>query len=216
MPGRTEIAQLELIVDLLGTPSEAIWPEFNSLPALENFTLKQQPYNNLKQRFPWLSAAGLRLLNFLFMYDPKKRATAEECLQSSYFKENPLRKFFDIILFSFFLFRRWNDWNFVLIFTASDPKLMPTFPQHRNMKKMNPIKEKHEPESTVTDQTNNLPAISDLVNKIYNFKLKCFQNLFSKFWFKLKKTVCYFQLGTLVKKRRVDWVNAHEWIKRKN
>jgi len=54
--------------------------------------LKQQPYNNLKQRFPWLSAAGLRLLNFLFMYDPKKRATAEECLQSSYFKEAPLRE----------------------------------------------------------------------------------------------------------------------------
>lgn len=93
LPGRTEIAQLELIVDLLGTPSEAIWPEFNSLPALQNFTLKQQPYNNLKQRFPWLSPAGLRLLNFLFMYDPKKRATAEECLQSSYFKEAPLRMY---------------------------------------------------------------------------------------------------------------------------
>lgn len=87
---------MELIVDLLGTPSEAIWPEFNALPALQNFHLKQQPYNNLKQRFPWLSAAGLRLLNFLFMYDPKKRATAEECLQSSYFKEAPLRKIFKI------------------------------------------------------------------------------------------------------------------------
>lgn len=92
LPGRSELGQLELIVDLLGTPSDAIWPEFSSLPALQSFTLKQQPYNNLKQRFPWLSAAGLRLLNFLFMYDPKKRATAEECLQSSYFKEAPLRK----------------------------------------------------------------------------------------------------------------------------
>lgn len=92
MPGTTEIAQLELIVDLLGTPSVAIWPEFGRLPALQNFTLKAQPYNNLKQRFMWLSAAGLRLLNFLFMYDPRKRATAEECLQSSYFKEPPLRE----------------------------------------------------------------------------------------------------------------------------
>ena len=54
--------------------------------------------HNLKQRFPWLSAAGLRLLNFLFMYDPKKRATAEECLQSSYFKEAPLRKFLHQLL----------------------------------------------------------------------------------------------------------------------
>lgn len=94
LPGRSEIQQLELIVDLLGTPSDAIWPGFSELPALQNFTLKQQPYNNLKQRFPWLSAAGLRLLNFLFMYDPRKRATAEECLQSSYFKEAPLRKLF--------------------------------------------------------------------------------------------------------------------------
>lgn len=113
LPGRSEIQQLELIVDLLGkktvdclfytlklmmsflgTPSDAIWPGFSNLPALQNYSLKQQPYNNLKQKFPWLSAAGLRLLNFLFMYDPRKRATAEECLQSSYFKEPPLREYF--------------------------------------------------------------------------------------------------------------------------
>lgn len=102
LPGTTEIAQLELIVDLLGTPSDAIWPEFSGLPALQLFSLKQQPYNNLKQRFPWLSSAGLRILNFLFMYDPKKRATAMECLQSSYFKEAPLRKTFIIFLCFFF------------------------------------------------------------------------------------------------------------------
>ena len=40
---------------------------------MENYTLKKQPYNNLKHKFPWLTPAGLRLLNFLFMYDPKKR-----------------------------------------------------------------------------------------------------------------------------------------------
>merc|ERR1712156_553611 len=68
-------------------------------------TLKNQPYNNVKHKFPWLSAAGLRLLNFLFMYDPGKRATADECLLSSYFKEPPF---------------------------PCDPKLMPSFPQHRN------------------------------------------------------------------------------------
>lgn len=62
------------------------------MPALKNFSLKQQPYNNIKQKFQWLSSAGLRLLNFLFMFDPKKRASAEECLESSYFKEMPLRE----------------------------------------------------------------------------------------------------------------------------
>lgn len=91
LPGRTEVHQIELIIDLLGTPSKEIWPEFPTLPALKNFVLKKQPYNKIKSRFPWLTVAGLRLLNFLFMYDPMKRATAEECLKSTYFKEPPLR-----------------------------------------------------------------------------------------------------------------------------
>merc|ERR1712165_12299 len=43
LPGKSEINQLELVVDLLGTPNDNIWPEFSSLPALEDFTLKQQP-----------------------------------------------------------------------------------------------------------------------------------------------------------------------------
>lgn len=92
-PGKTEIHQLELIVDLLGTPNDQIWNGFSDLPVLRNFSLKRQPYNNIKHVFHWLSPAGLRILNFLFMYDPTRRATAEEALQSSYFKEQPLRKF---------------------------------------------------------------------------------------------------------------------------
>ena len=105
LPGKSEINQLELIIDLLGTPNDQIWPGFSDLPTVQEFTLKTQPYNNLKHKFPWLSQAGLRLLNFLFMYDPSKRATADECLQSSYFKEEPV---------------------------PCNPSLMPSFPQHRN------------------------------------------------------------------------------------
>jgi cyclin-dependent kinase 10 len=92
LPGRSEINQIELIVDLLGTPNDSIWPNCSKLPVLDKFHLKHQPYNNLKFKFNWVSAAGIRLLHLLFMYDPTKRATAEECLQSSYFKENPLRE----------------------------------------------------------------------------------------------------------------------------
>lgn len=106
LPGNGEIAQIDLIIELLGTPSESIWPGFSQLPACQKFTLRSQPYNNLKTKFPTLSQAGLRLLNFLFMYDPKKRASAKESLLSTYFKESPL---------------------------PCDRKLMPSFPQHRNM-----------------------------------------------------------------------------------
>lgn len=82
-------------------------------------------YNNLRHTYPWLSDAGIRLLNFLFMYDPKKRyenfilhnlklnkehfyivfyfrATAADCLESSYFKEAPFRKSYTITLCQFY------------------------------------------------------------------------------------------------------------------
>ncbi len=86
LPGKSEISQMDLIIELLGTPNDQIWPGMSALPTLKDFSLRQQPYNNLKTRFPWLTPAGLRLLNFLFMYDPTKRATAAECLKSSYFQ----------------------------------------------------------------------------------------------------------------------------------
>jgi cyclin-dependent kinase 10 len=50
LPGRTEIHQLDLICQLLGTPNASIWPEIDTLPALKNFTLRPQPYNNIRPK----------------------------------------------------------------------------------------------------------------------------------------------------------------------
>uniref|UniRef100_H3CTV9 Cyclin dependent kinase 10 n=1 Tax=Tetraodon nigroviridis TaxID=99883 RepID=H3CTV9_TETNG len=105
LPGTSEIQQVDLIVQLLGTPNENIWPGFSKLPLIGQYSLRKQPYNNLKNKFIWLSDAGHRLLNLLFMYNPQRRATAKDCLESSYFKEKPL---------------------------PCEPELMPTFPHHRN------------------------------------------------------------------------------------
>ncbi|CAG0903563.1 unnamed protein product [Cyprideis torosa] len=111
LPGRTEIQQLDYIIDLLGTPNETIWPGFSDLPAAKNFTLKTQPYNNLKQKFPTLSDQGFRLMNFLLMYDPRKRYSAAQGLASPYFKEQPM---------------------------PCAPSHLPTFPQFRNLKQSQP------------------------------------------------------------------------------
>lgn len=47
---------------------------------------------------------------------------------------------------------------------ACDPKMMPTFPQHRNLKAQpsRPVNDS----TGSNDQTMNLPAIKELVNKI--------------------------------------------------
>eukprot|EP00118_Oscarella_pearsei_P009582 m.55817 g.55817 ORF g.55817 m.55817 type:complete len:402 (+) comp34503_c0_seq3:81-1286(+) len=107
LPGSSEINQLEKMIDMLGTPNENIWQGYSSLPGARSFNLKQQPYNNLKHKFHWLSRAGLSLLNRLLTYDPFKRATAADCFESSYFIEKPL---------------------------PTEPSMMPTFPHHRNAK----------------------------------------------------------------------------------
>jgi len=137
IPGTSEVAQLDLIVDLLGTPSESIWPGFSQLPACQNFTLRSQPYNNLKTKFQRLSPSGLRLLNFLFMYDPAKRATASECLSSTYFKEPPL---------------------------PVDARLMPTFPQHRNIR--NKSSSVASSSSQAAKQINNKQDLSDFLGSL--------------------------------------------------
>lgn len=105
LPGQSELNQIDHIVNLLGEPSETIWPGFSKLPLARKISLKHQPYNNLKQKFHWLSDIGIQLLNDLFTYDPKRRITAYRGLKSAYFREKPL---------------------------PLEPKMMPTFPQHRN------------------------------------------------------------------------------------
>ena len=63
-----------------------------NLPFFDTFTLKKQPYNNLRHKFDFLTQFGLELMNNLFTYDPKKRITAKNALECNYFKEKPYRK----------------------------------------------------------------------------------------------------------------------------
>ena len=37
LPGKSEINQLDLIIDLLGTPNDQIWPGLSALPSLKGF-----------------------------------------------------------------------------------------------------------------------------------------------------------------------------------
>ena len=50
LPGTSELHQVELIVNLLGTPNDTIWPGFSSFSVPSKITLKQQPYNTTSSR----------------------------------------------------------------------------------------------------------------------------------------------------------------------
>uniref|UniRef100_A0A915Q6A4 Protein kinase domain-containing protein n=1 Tax=Setaria digitata TaxID=48799 RepID=A0A915Q6A4_9BILA len=108
LPGKTELDQINRIIDLLGTPTEKIWKGISELPALRNFQLRSQPYNKLKCVMERASDSCLQLLNGLFTYDPSLRICAKDALRSRYFNEPPY---------------------------PCDASMMPSFPQHRNRKR---------------------------------------------------------------------------------
>uniref|UniRef100_A0A914RDT3 Protein kinase domain-containing protein n=1 Tax=Parascaris equorum TaxID=6256 RepID=A0A914RDT3_PAREQ len=72
--------QINLIIGLLGTPTEKIWKGLNEMPALKDYSLRAQPYNKLKGVFEHQSSSCLQLLNALFTYDPHLRVSAQAAL----------------------------------------------------------------------------------------------------------------------------------------
>jgi serine/threonine protein kinase len=93
LQGKSEIHQLSLIFDLLGTPNDEIWPDFSSLPLTSKLKMKYQPIDQLKLKFEdFLSENGRDLISKMLTYDPKSRITTSEALKHKYFKEKPYPK----------------------------------------------------------------------------------------------------------------------------
>lgn len=107
LPGRSEQNQIELMVNLLGTPNDSIWPGYSSLPLVKRISIRNQPYNNIKQKYHWLSDLGIRLINELLTYDPTQRISAESVRRNNYLREKP---------------------------HPVEPGMMPTYPHLRNSK----------------------------------------------------------------------------------
>ncbi|KAL6286929.1 hypothetical protein ACE6H2_011319 [Prunus campanulata] len=86
-PGKNVVHQLDLMTDLLGTPSLDTISRVRNEKARRYLTSmrKKQPVS-LAQKFPNADPLALRLLERLLAFDPKDRPTAEEALADPYFK----------------------------------------------------------------------------------------------------------------------------------
>lgn len=91
LPGRSDIDQINLVVNLLGKPSVMIWPELQQCKALKSIRLADQPHNYLGERFQELgSTEVMSLLSKLLVYNPKHRISAEDCVHHDWFEQAPL------------------------------------------------------------------------------------------------------------------------------
>ncbi|XP_057763763.1 mitogen-activated protein kinase 20-like isoform X2 [Salvia miltiorrhiza] len=86
-PGKNVVHQLDMITDLLGTPSMETISHVRNEKARRYLTSmrKKQPIS-FAQKFPNTDPLALRLLERLLAFDPKDRPTAEQALADPYFK----------------------------------------------------------------------------------------------------------------------------------
>lgn len=85
-PSKGELELLAMIFKLLGPPTSSSWPDYSSLPLSKTISLPSPQPPQFKQKFPYLTTAGIDLMMSMLSYDPESRITAEEALQHPYFR----------------------------------------------------------------------------------------------------------------------------------
>ncbi|XP_062198295.1 mitogen-activated protein kinase 15 [Phragmites australis] len=86
-PGKNVVHQLDIITDLLGTPSpEAISRIRNEKAKRYLSSMRRKKPIPFTQKFPNADPLALRLLERMLAFDPKDRPSAEEALADPYFK----------------------------------------------------------------------------------------------------------------------------------
>ncbi|CCW71144.1 unnamed protein product [Phytomonas sp. Hart1] len=84
-PGSNEVDQLFKIMDVLGSPTEKMWPEGMVLAKKIRYMFPSMQGRGLVKVLPKHSPAQvLDLIASMLAYDPKHRFTAEQCLQHFY------------------------------------------------------------------------------------------------------------------------------------
>ncbi|XP_008793663.1 mitogen-activated protein kinase 15 [Phoenix dactylifera] len=86
-PGKNVVHQLDLMTDLLGTPSpEAIARVRNEKARRYLSSMRRKKPVPFSQKFPNTDPLALRLLERMLAFEPKDRPTAEEALADPYFR----------------------------------------------------------------------------------------------------------------------------------
>ncbi|RYO84365.1 hypothetical protein DL766_007652 [Monosporascus sp. MC13-8B] len=91
MAGNTEMHQINLICQAIGTPTEDNWPGVSKLPeylvGMEVHPVRGRDY--FMGMFPTLGPEGVDLLMKTLSLDPKKRITARDMLKHEWWRKEP-------------------------------------------------------------------------------------------------------------------------------
>lgn len=85
-PGASETDTIFKICSVLGTPTQATWPEGLKLAAAMNFKFPQVVKTSLSTLIPNASPAAISFISDCLNFDSNKRPTAQQCLAHPFFQ----------------------------------------------------------------------------------------------------------------------------------
>lgn len=85
-PGSSEPDEIYKICSVLGPPTQKSWPEGLKLAAAMNFKFPKFVPTSLTQLIPNACKEAIQLISDMLAYDPAKRPTCAQALQSPYFQ----------------------------------------------------------------------------------------------------------------------------------
>lgn len=88
--GESDIEQLAIVLQHLGTPSEETWPGHTELPDFHKITFPQSTPTPWPELLPGVESDAIHLVESFILYDTNKRISAKEALRHQWFKNRPL------------------------------------------------------------------------------------------------------------------------------
>jgi len=95
LQGRSELEQVEKIIELFGAPNDHLWPGFSRLKLVKEKKYKTiidrgKRYDGLEAKFEGKTKECVDLIKKLMAYDPSQRISAQDAMQHNAFTSKPL------------------------------------------------------------------------------------------------------------------------------
>ncbi|KAM3956557.1 cyclin-dependent kinase 20-like [Aphomia sociella] len=88
--GESDIEQLAIVLQHLGTPTEETWPAHTELPDFHKITFPESTPTPWPDLLPGVEPDAIQLIKSFVLYDANKRISAKEALRHPWFQSKPL------------------------------------------------------------------------------------------------------------------------------